>query len=461
VGHTLSCYGHALGSVPAGCGGTWLATDIAVSSAQIDGYAMLPSSQAQAGTFGDLGGPCFYEGQIAGVQSDIDVNCATVPSGQTCGPQVATSFNFMMQASASYAASWMTSITSPTPAAGSVTGGLSVIASTSFSKGSFELVAPASPPGKGLVHYERDNGAAGKAWIFAETFAGDVGAFNGAVVIESSWGTLEVVAAAGSQVYAYSKPVNGSWTQTLAIPGANVERGTPGFVQSTYTPSPGSRGNFEVAVPNATGGIDYFWRDNSTSAQAWHVAPPTLFPQLGLVDDVVLFESKQGTMEMAARVGSSVYVMTRSASPFTWGQPTLVDSTAIGRPAYFQSNFGQNGNYELFVPSSVGGDNEYWRDNDDPNTPWVGPRGTFRASGMRFGSACAFETSLGVLPGDMELFGISGTDVLESRREKARASTPRAPAARPRDPKATSRRATCASSGPTRSSAGSAARIRL
>jgi hypothetical protein len=38
-----------------------------------------------------------------------------------------------------------------------------------------------------------------------------------------------------------------------------------------------------------------------------------------------------------------------------------------------QSNFGKVGNFELAVPSSNGGINLYWRNNDSQTLPWSGP----------------------------------------------------------------------------------------
>jgi hypothetical protein len=425
VGQTLSCFGRGASSFPVNNAGVWRTANFSVSSSQDDGYTMQPNALGQADWVGDSGGPCFLNGQITGIESSGTFNCGPLPPGVTqCTSQFANQITSMTQASASFAATWAADIMKPTPLHGAATGGLSVIQSSYGNKGNFELVAPAPSAGfgggQGLVHYYRNNDETGVPWIFDANFGTEVGMVNGAVVRESTWNTLEVIATAGSQLYSFWKPINGGWQATYAIPGANHERGTPGFWQSTFTPKPGSPGNFEVAVPSSSGGIDYFWRDNSISALPWHFAG-TIYQSLGLVDDVVLYESKSGSMEMAARVGLSVYVMTRSApsssNPFIWGNPTLMDSTAIGRPSYFQSNYGQTGNYELLVPSSQRGFNEYWRNNDVAGTPWTGPVGVFTGSGFFYTAASAFESNWGPAPGNIELYGINGTEVHQGWRE--------------------------------------------
>jgi hypothetical protein len=255
------------------------------------------------------------------------------------------------------------------------------------------------------VHYFRDNDATGYPWNFGEQFATELGLVNGAVVIESTYGNLEVVAAAGSSLYFYWKSLNGSWSSTGPIPGANNQRGTPGFVQGDY----GTPGNFEVAAPNAVAGIDYFWRDNGAPGLPWNRAG-NIASSLGQVDDVVMFESTQRTMEIAARVGTNVYSITRDTN-FNWGLPIPVAQNASGRPGFIQSKFGTNGNFELVVPLTTGGFATYWRDNDavfDRTSPWIATLGVATGSPLAYRFGALFESNFGPPPGNLELFGNAG-----------------------------------------------------
>lgn len=38
-----------------------------------------------------------------------------------------------------------------------------------------------------------------------------------------------------------------------------------------------------------------------------------------------------------------------------------------------QSNLGWKGNFEMVAPRAEGGCSYYWRDNDHPELPWIGP----------------------------------------------------------------------------------------
>jgi hypothetical protein len=414
-GLNLVCYGQGdTSATPNGSNGLWRTATIKVSSTASDSYTLTPNSAGQIQWFGDSGGPCFYAEQLVGIQSGATWTCpSNVPSSQ-CGSapgQFATPAS-ASQVSLNFLSGLIGAIVNPSYVHGLVAGGISVIQSRYGTPGNFELVGPVPGfgTGLGLAHYWRNDSVAGAPWALGENFAGDLGTVNGAVVIESTYGNLEVVASAGSQLYAYWKAPTGGWSSTLAIPGANHERGTAAFLQGTF----GVPGNFEVAAPNATAGIDYFWRDNTTSALTWN-SSGTIATGLGRVDDVVMFESRQGTMELVARAGSNVYAMTRNTS-FAWAPPIRVATNAVGRPAFFESNFGANGNYELFVPSSATGLDEYFK-NNAPASPWSGTIPVLRGAGETYGSVSVFESSYGPSPGNFELFANFGDEILESWRE--------------------------------------------
>jgi hypothetical protein len=420
AGLTLQCYGRGDNdSNPNGGFGTWRYANLTVASVGSDQYGFTPNSHGQIPWLGDFGGPCFYKGQLTGIQSGVGFHCPTgvIPCHSNSGVIV----DWADQVSLSFLAGWINGIVNPHPLiSGFAIGGISVIQSHFDNPGDFELVAPVPglSKGNGLVHYTRNDSVAGVPWSTGESFAEDLGTVNGAVVIESSYGHLEVVALAGSQLYAYWKAPGGEWSSTFAIPGANHERGTPAFLQSNYGAVAGGTGSFEVAAPNATAGFDHFWRDNNQSGIPWH-SDGTFAQSLGKVDDVVMFESQAGTLELVARAGASVYAMTRDTSA-VWGNPTLVATNAVGRPAYFQSGFG--GNYELFIPSSLTGIDEYVR-SDAAGAAWSGVIPVFRGVDEQYGALAVFESNYGPRPGNFELFAVEGTNVLEAWRESVQYPT--------------------------------------
>jgi hypothetical protein len=79
-------------------------------------------------------------------------------------------------------------------------------------------------------------------------------------------------------------------------------------VQSIF----GRKGNFEVVMPWAAGGLAHFWHDNDVGL-AWH--GPTRFGG-GRVDAVALVQSRfgpRGNLEVVTRVGNRL-VHTRKPS---------------------------------------------------------------------------------------------------------------------------------------------------
>jgi hypothetical protein len=418
-GQTLQCYGQGDDAAAPGSGsGTWRKANIKVSGTASDSYTLTPDGFGRIPWLYDSGAPCFYNGSLAGIQSGAKYDCQAGISSQQCqaNPGQYAIPTSASQVSLNFLSGWINQIVNPTPLQAIVSGGISVIQSSYGNPGNFELVGPTANllGGAGLAHLWRDDGQPNTPWNYGSNFATDLGKVNGAVVIESTYGNLEVVALAGSQLYSYWKPPTGRWSTTFAIPGANHERGTPAFLQSDYG---GSTGNFEVAAPNATAGIDYFWRDNTQSTVPWGFGG-TFAQSLGQVDDVVMFESQPAkTMELAARVGSKLYTMTRGTN-LVWSSPLLVGVNASGRPAYFQS---AGGDYELFAPTSLTGVNEYSKPSDASTFNYPIPN--FRNVAEKYQSVSVFESTYGPSPGSIELFATTGTSVREAWRENVQFPT--------------------------------------
>ncbi|WP_206310869.1 hypothetical protein, partial [Streptomyces sp. A1547] len=82
---------------------------------------------------------------------------------------------------------------------------------------------------------------------------------------------------------------------------------------------------------------------------------------------------EEGNLEVVARVGAGlVHFVRDSEPPFTWNGPfPIVPSGVSGNPVLIQSNFGDEGNFEIVTPMANGGLGHFVREN--PTMPWAGP----------------------------------------------------------------------------------------
>jgi hypothetical protein len=192
---------------------------------------------------------------------------------------------------------------------------------------------------------------------------------DGVSLIQSNFGSpgnLELVANAGGNLFLFFSDGRG-WNGPYHF--GRGARGSPSIVQSRY----GSRGNFELVVPSASGGLDFYWRDNDAAGLPWS-GPHRLGHHLGHTDGVSLIQSNfghPGNLELSATAGGRIFTFWRG--PYGWNGPHLLGSGVRGNPSLIQSRFGFRGNFEVVVPSLHGGLDFYWRNNDAPGFPWYGP----------------------------------------------------------------------------------------
>jgi hypothetical protein len=144
------------------------------------------------------------------------------------------------------------------------------------------------------------------------------------------------------------------------------------LIQSRF----GRKGNFEMVVPGANGGLIQFWRNNDAANLPW--SGPTPFGGgLGQVDAVTMIQSNfgsPGNLELICRHGSQLFFFWRDSGPtFRWNGPFPLQGGVAGNPVLIQSRFGQKGNFEMVVPGASGGLIQFWRNNDAANMPWSGP----------------------------------------------------------------------------------------
>ncbi|HVW85589.1 MAG TPA: alpha-L-fucosidase [Bryobacteraceae bacterium] len=231
---------------------------------------------------------------------------------------------------------------------------------------------------QGLVHYSRGNkiqdSLLRQEWAWPEYF-GENDVIGDASLIQSHFdtGNLEVVARRGDQLMHFWRSIrNGGWNETVVIPGSSGVKGYPALIQSSF-PYPGNpdyRGNFEVVVPLALGGLAHFWRDNQTAGFPWH-GPTAVFGS-GSFDAVALIQSSvgPGNFEVVARQGSRLFHFWRDARTFQWNGPTLIDATGgiTGNPSLIQTTYGT---FLAICPRSAGGMAIFYRNNNAPGYPWT------------------------------------------------------------------------------------------
>lgn len=186
--------------------------------------------------------------------------------------------------------------------------------------GNFEVVAPHASGG--LAHWWRDNGQPGQPWSNPTRFG--QGAPAAASLIQSNYGgNLEVVARDGNVLVHYWRDAATlRWNGPAVIPGSSGVQGAPAFIQGRF----GTKGNFEVVAPLASGGLGHWWRDNDDPSLPWH--GPTRFAS-GSFDAVGLVQSNYGSgpgnLEVVARAGETlVHWWREDASPWTWHGPVPV-----------------------------------------------------------------------------------------------------------------------------------------
>jgi hypothetical protein len=283
-----------------------------------------------------------------------------------------------------------------------------LIQSTFGTKGNFELVL--QRPG-GLSHYWRNNDAAGFPWSGGFNFGS--GNALGTALIQSNFGpgNLEVVATVGSQLVHYWRENHLPFTwHGPSAPFASGIAGNPTLIQSSF----GTKGNFEVIVARAAGGLSAYWRDNDAPGFPWH--GPTNFGS-GNLREVSLIQSNfgPGNLEVVALTtsGQLVHYWRENHSPFTWHGPSAPFASSVtGNPSLIQSSFGTKGNFEVIVARVAGGLSAYWRDNDTPGFPWHGPT-NFGSGGQN--NVSLIQSNFG--PGNFEVDAFVGSSKVQYWRE--------------------------------------------
>ena len=293
----------------------------------------------------------------------------------------------------------------------------SFIQSTWGQQGNFEMIVA---EGDRLVHYWRDNDAAGFPWHRGAELAMPEGGSSGglatipmvpkgAALIQSNFGkpgNFEVIARIspamdtnhedGRLVSYYFDSATRQWNGPfpLLADGQPVTGVTadPALIQSSY----GNQGNFEMIVPQG-GRLVHYWRDNDAPGLPWHRGSDLPQQGAGSGRSAVILPSSPvgvamiqsnfgspGNFEVIARIARTslggeeadylaVYYFDSATRQWNGPFPVVVDGQPVtgvtGDPALIQSTYGKQGNFEIVVPQ---GDQlmHYWRDNDALELPW-------------------------------------------------------------------------------------------
>ena len=207
-------------------------------------------------------------------------------------------------------------------------------------------------------------------------FAQELGHVDAVSLIQSNYGltgNLDLVARVGERLVHFWREVSPG--STWYGPTTIVERGVsgnPALIQSRF----GKRGNFELVVPLASGGIAHYWRDNDDPRPSWQLGE-VFAKELEHVDAVALIQSNfgqpgPGNLEVVARVGDDLIHFWRDSGPdLKWRNNGTFFSGATGIPGFIQGNFGGKGHFELVTPVTRGGMVHLQRNNDEHATfPW-------------------------------------------------------------------------------------------
>jgi hypothetical protein len=210
---------------------------------------------------------------------------------------------------------------------------------------------------------------------------------------------------------------------------AGQASGNPALIQGRFL----SRGNFELLIPQATGGFAHYSRCND-EARLWWYGPEMFGQELGTIDALTMIQSNFtagahiGNLEAVVRwQGELLFFWREDVAPYRWHGPTLLNAVpggsqlVTGSPSIIQSRFGVRGNFELVTPLASGGLAHYSRANDDPQLGWYGPT-IFGENGGVFEAACLVQSnfsSSGTGPGNLEVVGHAGGLLLHYWRDDA------------------------------------------
>lgn len=184
-----------------------------------------------------------------------------------------------------------------------VTGIPAVIQNTDSGTGNFDLVTPAASDG--IFHSYLAYGNITSSWSSPIYFGTSLGPVTAVSLVQgpardspTSQGYLEVVAIANGKLqYLYRDDTSYAWHGPDPILQSYDVTGNPALIISRF----GTKGNFELVVPDHHGGLLHFQRNNDVTPAQWSQGK-RFAVGLGVVTGVALLHSNFGPFPGALQV---------------------------------------------------------------------------------------------------------------------------------------------------------------
>ncbi|MEO1779001.1 MAG: trypsin-like serine protease [Pseudomonadota bacterium] len=142
-------------------------------------------------------------------------------------------------------------------------------------------------------------------------------------------------------------------------------RGTGSVIESRF----GNARNYELVAPREGRRVVHFYRDNSDPGRPWRRT--VAFGGLENYDNASLIQSSYGILEAVVRNGDEITHFWRRSDTGEWRSAGILTRNARGAPAFIQSTFGPQDNFQLVFPREGGnGLVHRHRENDKPGLPW-------------------------------------------------------------------------------------------
>ncbi|MDQ0885022.1 hypothetical protein QFZ81_000110 [Paenibacillus sp. V4I9] len=154
---------------------------------------------------------------------------------------------------------------------------------------------------------------------------------------KNSWGTEWGEAGYGYLPYEYSSQSDSEACSAMDVDLAELDRelnerilhlkyipifGNPVILQSRF----GNIGNFELITPLVTGGLAHYWRNNDDPHMPWNI-PSVFATGLGRIDALTFIQSNfgdPGNFEVFVRTGVRLATMWRDSQTHTWSDITYI-----------------------------------------------------------------------------------------------------------------------------------------